>query len=159
MNPMKKLFIIAIVIVAAYQVYVQSQPKLTTVKVEAFMESLDRAVENQDYKSYKKHYDLNSKLRYINHPSLSEDMVFPIKRIFKTNRSMWKNDVISKSDIQTRRVIISKNNMEARVETAERITLTHHGRVLEEADSFSVVTIKLVEEKLLITDTEIRGDG
>ncbi len=156
---MKKLLIIAVIIAAAYQVYVQSQPKLTVIQVEAFMASLDTAVDNQDYKSYKKHYDLKSTVRYTNQPNVSDNKNIAIKKMFKAIRSMWKNGISSEGDLQSRRVTISKSEQEAIVETVERVTITHNGVLLEKTNSFSIVTLKLIEGRLLITDTEVRGEG
>jgi len=156
---MKKLLIIAVIIAAAYQVYVQSQPKLTVIQVEAFMESLDTAVDNQDYKSCKKHYDLKSTVRYTNQPNVSDNKTIAIKKMFKAIRSMWKNGISFESDIQSRRVTISKNEQEAIVQTAERVSVTHNGVLLEKTNGINIVTLKLIEGRLLITDTEVRGEG
>jgi len=156
---MKKILISAVIIAAIYQIYVQSQPTLTVNKVEGFIASHDVAIENKDYISYKKHYDLNSNVRYTNQPNISDNKSIAIKKMFKTMRSMWKNGISFESDVQNRRIIISGNKQEAIVETVERISIIHNGRQLENTNGVSIVTIKLSEEGLLITDTEIRGEG
>jgi hypothetical protein len=156
---MKKLLFIAVIIAISYQVYIQSQPKLTVNQVEAFIDSFDTAFDNQDYKSYESYYDLRSVVRYTNQPNVSENKTITIKMMFKSIRTMWRNGIYFESETQNQRITISKNEQEAIVETTESVTITHNGMLLEKTTGFSIVTVKLTEGRLLITDTEIRGEG
>jgi competence transcription factor ComK len=98
-------------------------------------------------------------VRYTNQPNVSENKTITIKMMFKSIRTMWRNGIYFESETQNQRITISKNEQEAIVETTESVTITHNGMLLEKTTGFSIVTVKLTEGRLLITDTEIRGEG